>query len=1041
MEDASHLSLVGAGAPDEDQFEKTTIERLEALDYEHRNGRALRREHPEVFSKEKVVFRPALRSHLATQHPHLPERALTSAVQCFAAPDGVTLALRNKNFHALLTEGFDLPYEHADGSEDHQHIHPVDWSTPQNNTFWVVDQLPIKGDTGRRPDLIIYVNGLPLVVFELKNPYDEHPTVKGAHNQLQHYQADIARLFDFNAFCVISDGTETLHGIHSASMEWFNPWKSIDGREVEGKGTGSMKTLVEGLFPKERLLEYVRYFIVHEKAGEEITKKGALYHQFFGVREAVQQAERATRPEGDRKIGVIWHTQGSGKSLSMVFFVAILRERLGNPAVLVQVDRTDLDEQLYDSFVAARSLVGSVSQADSVKDLRRSLRTSGGNVVFSTIEKFRLTPEELEHPVLSDRRDLIVIADEAHRTQYGFEPEIREGEDGPRLAHGYAHYLRQALPNASFIGFTGTPIEEKDRDTTAVFGNVIHTYDLTQAQVDESIVPIHYEARHIGLRLDAEDLDDELEALTGSADAKARWGTLEAAVTAQLRIERLAEDIVAHFEKRTEALFGKGMIVCISRAACVRLYDEITKLRPGWRHPALDKGQIKVVMSGNIADDPREWNEAGHLTTKSQRDAIKDRMKDPDDSLKLAIVCDMWLTGTNLPCLHTLYVDKPLRGHNLMQAIARVNRVFEDKPAGLIVDYIGIGTELKEATQRYTEKDFGTPAEDLEEQALPQFHAARQAIRGTLPKGIEVTGWRRLSRIAFEDLCTTLYAHYLETDEKRDHFLLLEKRLSSAFSLVKHLDAAQEHVGEVAFYQLLRKQLRKTIKRETREEQEAHAGAVQDLIDQRIDAEGAVDIFEAAGLDKPDLSILDEAFLEEFTSKEHQNLRVRLLEKLLHDEIKLRRQTNLQKHRSLQEMLERTLTRYRNNAITAAEVIQAMVEIRREMMEEDRRKEELDLTDDELAFLDAIEGLSEGDIYDKPFLCDLVHEIVQAVQNNLGVDWTKPHREAVKASVVSAVKMVMRRRGVKKEHFQFILNRVMEQAEALYEDWPARDVA
>ena len=690
--------------------------------------------------------------------------------------------------------------------------------------------------------------------------------------------------------------------------------------------------------------------------------------------------------------------------------------------------------------MAARSLVGSVSQAASVQDLRRSLRTAGGNVIFSTIEKFRLTPEELEHPVLSERRDLIVIADEAHRTQYGFEPEIRTGENGPRLAHGYAHYLRQALPNASFIGFTGTPIEEKDRDTTAVFGNVIHTYDLTQAQDDEAIVPIHYEARHVGLDLAGEDLDDEVDELTGGADVQAKWGAREAAVGARDRQAALAEDIVSHFEKRTEALFGKGLIVCMSRAICVRLFNAITKRRPGWAHPNLDKGKIKVVMSGNIAEDPPAWNEAGHLTTKSQRDAIKERVKDPADPLSLVIVCDMWLTGTNLPCLHTLYVDKPLRGHNLMQAIARVNRVFEDKPAGLVVDYIGIGTRLKEATRRYTEKDFGTPAEDLEEQALPQFRAALGAIRDTLPKDTEVAGWRGRSRIAFEDLCARLYAHYLDTDERRDRFLLLEKRLSSAFSLVKHLDAAQAHADEVAFYQLLRKQLRKTIKRETREEQEEHAGAVRDLIDRSIQAEGAVDIFEAAGLDKPDLSILDEAFLEEFTSKEHPNLRVRLLEKLLHDEIQVRKRGNLQKHRSLQELLERTLTRYRNNAITAAEVIQAMVEIRREMMEDDRRKDELDLTEDELAFLDAIEGLSEGDLYDKPFLCDLVREIVQAVQNNLQVDWTKPHREAVKASVVSAVKMVLRRRGIEKKHFQFILNRVMEQAEALYADWPTREV-
>jgi type I restriction enzyme R subunit len=716
MSKDSQLSLVGddvpLGDPNESMFEETTLQRLKDLGYEHKTGNDLRDTH---FSERDVVHRRTLRAHLKEAYPHLNKEAVSQAVQRVAGPDGVDLSQRNKHFHELATQGFELAYEKDDGSEAHEHVYPIDWENPDNNTFWVVQQLTIEGSNTRRPDLVIYVNGLPLVVFELKSPYAEDPTVQNALNQIQHYTQDITRLFAFNAFCVISDGSETLHGVHSASMEWFNPWKSIDGHTAEGDATGSMKTLIEGLFPPKRLLEYIRHFIVHETTGGGILKKGALYHQFFGVRFAVDEAIRATQPGGDRKIGVVWHTQGAGKSLSMVFFVGILRKRLGNPSILIEVDRNDLDEQLHDAFVAAKQVVGTVHQAQSVDDLRTRLQTEGGEVVFSTIEKFRLKDDELKHPELSDRNDIIVIADEAHRTQYGFEASIRysDAHEQHITSYGYAMYLRQALPNASFIGFTGTPIEEEDRDTTAVFGDIIHTYDLTQAQADGAIVEIRYEPRLVDLRLVNEQIDDDLAKLEVKGDVegeKLKWGALERAAGATPRLEKLSEDVVMHYEKRTESLFGKGMIVCMSRRNCVRLFDQIIERRPDWFDPAIDQGEIKVVMTGNVSKDPPEWNEAGHITTKAQRDQLKDRFKDPDDPLKLVIVCDMWLTGTNIPCLHTLYVDKPMKGHNLMQAIARVNRVFRDKPSGFVVDYIGVSTELKKATKRYTEKDFGSPA-------------------------------------------------------------------------------------------------------------------------------------------------------------------------------------------------------------------------------------------------------------------------------------------------------------------------------------------
>ena len=1042
MPDDPALSLLDDSAPlsdpDENLFEETTVERLKKLGYEHYLGNDLR---GEDFPETQVVHRPTLRAFLKAQYPQLDETALRQAVQHIASPDGVDVLQRNKHLHELVTQGFELAYERADGTEAYAHIYPIDWDDVDANTFWVVQQFTVEGTNRRRPDLVVFVNGLPLIVFELKNPYREDPTVQDAHNQLQHYRQDIPRLFDFNAFCVISDGQETLHGVHTASMEWFNPWKSIDGRTVETGATGSMKTLIEGLFSPGRLLEYVRHFIVHEATGEGILKKGALYHQFFGVRFAVDEAIRATQPEGDRRIGVVWHTQGAGKSLSMVFFVAILRQRLGNPTILVEVDRNDLDEQLYDAFVAARQAVGTVHQAQSVDDLRTRLQTEGGEVIFTTIEKFRLKKEEREHPELSDREDIIVIADEAHRTQYGFDASIRysEAHEDYITAYGYARYLRQALPNASFIGFTGTPIEEEDRDTTAVFGDLIHTYDLTQAEADGAIVPIRYEPRLIDQRLINEAIDEELEALEAEGDyeqEKLKWSALEQVAGAQPRLEKLAKDIVAHYERRTETIFGKGMIVCMSRKNCVALFDEIVDLRPDWFSPELDQGQIKIVMTGNVSKDPPEWNEAGHITTKAQRDQLKERFKDPDDPLRLVIVCDMWLTGTNIPCLHTLYVDKPMKGHNLMQAIARVNRVFRDKPAGLVVDYIGISTELKKATKRYTEKDFGQPAEELGEEALAQFRAALQAVRDTLPEGVDAAAWRSLSKIEFDDMMSAVYAHYMETDERRDDFLQKEKRLSMAYSLVGHTDAAQTDADEVALYQMIRKQLRRTEKKKTLEEDEERARAVRDLVERSIEAKEAVDIYRVAGIEKPDISILDREFLEEFRSKDEQkSLRIRLLEKLLYDEIQVRKRKNLEKYRSLEEILEKTLKRYRRGAITAAEVMQAMVELKQEMDEEGGAGDEYDLSAEERAFLDAVAALQE-ETYDMPFLCDLVRDVVQAVKNNLEPDWTKPHRTSVKASVRSAIKRVLRRRGIRGEQFQFIQRRVMEQAEALYEDWP-----
>ncbi|MFQ5341995.1 MAG: type I restriction endonuclease subunit R, partial [Anaerolineae bacterium] len=742
----------------------------------------------------------------------------------------------------------------------------------------------------------------------------------------------------------------------------------------------------------------------------------------------VEKALEASRPDGDRRIGVVWHTQGAGKSLSMIFFVGILRRHpaMENPSFVIQVDRADLDNQLYSSFVAAKALVGTVHQAQTIPDLRRLLQTEGGEVICSTIEKFQTREDESRHPELSRRRNIIVIADEAHRTQYGF-------------LGGFAEHLHVALPNASFIGYTATPIDKEDANTFLVFGDIIHTYDMQQATQDGAVVGLYYEPRLIPLDLVNPDIDADLQEITEAEDyeieattlerAKARWATVAEAAGRRERLEHLADDLLAHFRERCDVIDGKAMIVCMIRANCVKLYDALTG-RP-------DCPEVKVVMTGYLAEDPPEWSQAGHITTHTQREAIKARFKDPEDPLRLVIVCDMWLTGFDNPCLHTLYVDKPMKGHNLMQAIARVNRVFRDKPAGVIVDYIGIGDELRAATRKYTAAGGrGELAPELQTEAVAVFLDQLDRVRAFLPAGQPYHRWRDLPGIELEDLLNLCYGTLAPDEETRDHFLTEEKRLSKAFSLVKHLDVGRQHTEEVALYQLVRRQLRKTEPQQTMQMRQLE-GAVQDLLDESITAQPAVDIFRVAGLDRADISILDDEFLAGFKPGATTDLQLKLLEKLLEDEIRLRRRSNLAKYRSFQEMLEDALRRYHNNTIQAADVVRVMVEIRRQMLEDDRRKSELGLTDEELAFYDAITyGEEAGLVQDIDFLAELVQEVVEAIKRNLQVDWTRDHRQDVYAGVQSAVKLVLRKRRIRGEQFRFILRRVMQQAEAGYEDWP-----
>lgn len=1017
----------------ESQFEETTIDRLRALDYRYQYGGEIERDWRDV------VMTDWLRAFLQKKYSKLPADALEEAILKAARPEGITTEQRNKNFHAMLTRGFEQKYRKADGTETFEHVYVVDWQKADANDFCIVNQLTIRGANDRRPDIIIYLNGFPIVLFELKNPYEEDPNTLGAFNQVQHYKAGIAQLFDYNALVVVSDGGlvghvdddtphavgSTLHGMWTAAWEWFAPWKSINGRDVVESSTGAMKTLLEGLFPPERLLDYLRHFIAFEVVNEKIEKKGAKYHQYFGVRFAVEEAFRATQPDGDRKIGVIWHTQGSGKSLSMAYFVAILRHdpRMENPTFVIQVNSTDIDDQLHDQFVAVKALVGDVQHAESIVELRSLLAGEGGEVIFSTIQKFQLGEKEVVHPTLSRRRNLIVIADEAHLGQYG-------------LTEGFAHQLRKALPHASFIGFTGTPISFAAADTQAVFGNVIHSYDMMQSKKDHSTVPVYYEPRLIKLELTNEKIDAELAEITEETGddhgqlERARWAAIAEAAGTKERVADLAKTLLDHFEKRNKMLNGKAMAVCMSRPNCVKLYDALTKLP--------NCPEVKIVMTGNLSKDPPKWSQDGHITTKPQRDAIKARMKDIDDPLRIVIVRDMWLTGTDIPCLHTLYVDKPMKGHTLMQAIARVNRIFSNKPGGLVVDFIGISDQLKEATKKYTQGGgAGNPAPNISEEAKEIFSETLSNVRALLPElpaGRGFGDWRALPNIEFEDLFLQCCGHLTDTDELRDDFLAAEARLNSAFSLVNHLAECIGYADEVVFYQLLRKQLNKTTSGPS-PKHEQKAKAVRDLLDRSIESKGVVDIFAAAGIEKADISILDEKFLEEFKSHKQENLRLKLLAKLIADEIHVREKMNVTKYRSFKEMLEQTLQKYHNRAIQAADVVRVLIQIKKDMEQESDRSKQLNLTPEELAFYDAV-AENATTIYDEQFLCDLVRDVVQAVKKNLKVDWTKPHREDVKAGVRAAVKAVLRRRGVKTEHLETLTRQVIVQAEAMFKDWP-----
>ncbi|GAA4075205.1 type I restriction endonuclease subunit R [Flavobacterium cheonanense] len=993
-------------------IEQATIDWLTDLGYSHIKGTEL----PE--NANAVILKGQLLSFIQQQYPHLPEEIQHLAVADFCNNVGADVVYRNRAFHLKLTKGLDYEYKDANGNEKAVHLYPIDFQNPLNNTFWVVNQFSIVGKNKRRPDIIIYINGIPLVLFELKNWFNENTTIAEAFNQIEHYKKDIPLLFEYNAISIISDGNEAQHGMFNASTEWYAAWKSMDGITTIADDF-QMHTLINGLFPKERLLNYIKNFVFFEDHNGNLIKKGAKYHQFFGVNFAVEAAKKAIKPFGDGRIGVIWHTQGSGKSISMAIYAGILRSlpELKNPTIVVQVDRSDLDFQLYENFVLAKDLVGDVQHADSTDDLRRLLSTGSGGVIFTTIEKFRLKMSndnqlgEIEHPILSERENIIVMADEAHRTQYG-------------LLDGFASNLRKALPNASFIGFTGTPVDSKDADTQEVFGETIHIYDIKQAVDDKATVPIYYEPRLAKLHLWNENIDAEVDVITADVedDSNLKWAAIEDAAGSKERVEKIANDIMKHFKNRTETLPGKAMIVCMSRRNSVKMYDALKAIE--------GCPEIAVVMTGNISTDPIEWNE--HIRTQDATEALKKRFRNPKDKLEIVIVRDMWLTGFDAPCVHTMYVDKIMKGHNLMQAITRTNRVFKDKPSGVIVDYIGIGDQLKTATSKYTGGGGkGKPTIDMT-QALNMFYNQVDVCKSLLPEAIDYSNWKGLRDGDKVLLVSNALNKIIKYDEPSNQFMLEEKKLTGLLSIVKSQPEIQEFAVDVLFMQHLSKAIRNA--KSVRTGKGNQKDQIKELISRSIESEDIVDVFAMAGLERADISILNEDFLlGAKQEKDSIDIKIALMRSILMDEVKLRLHKNIKKYTSLKEELEKVIDRYHTNAIDSYTTIAELIERAKELQEEDHRIKELGLSDEELAFYDIL--ASKKDIINETGpIQDVVHGVVKAVKSNLQIDWM--NKEDAKAAIRLAVKKELRGK-VNILELNTILQEIMEQAEGQFSEWRA----
>ncbi len=1027
----------------ESQVEEVALEILSEMGYGVIDGPDIAPDglHPERKTYADVVLVGRLKNAVGKLNPEIPEAARDETVKKVLRAESQNLITNNHDFHRMLVEGVDVEYRKGSRTV-YDKAWLFDFENPENNEFLAVNQFTIiEENNNRRPDIILFVNGLPLAVIELKNPADENATIDSAFNQFQTYKEQIPSLFRFNEILVVSDGLNAKAGTIISNSEWFLPWKTIGG-ENPPKGMTQMEVLLQGMFGKSTLLDLARHFIVFEKE-RVLHKKLAAYHQYNAVNKAIDSTIKATK--GNKKAGVLWHTQGSGKSLSMAFYTGklVLEPELDNPTVVILTDRNDLDDQLYGTFGKCTELLRQKPvQANSRPKLKELLKVSSGGIVFTTIQKF--SPEETreKYPLLSERKNIIVIADEAHRSQYGFGAKILEKEDKALITYGFAKYVRDALPNASFIGFTGTPIEKADKNTSAVFGKYVDVYDMQQSKVDGMTVGIYYESRLAKLELKPEErpkIDEEFEEVTEGEEIerkeklKSKWARLEKVVGSEKRIKRIANDIVEHFEKRLKFLDGKGMIVCMSRRICVELYNEIITLRPQWHNADDDKGFIKVVMTGS-ASDPPEWQK--HIRNKPKRKEIGEKFKDPEHSIKLAIVRDMWLTGFDVPCLHTMYVDKSMRSHGLMQAIARVNRVFKDKPGGLVVDYIGIAYELKKALAEYTERD-------REETGIPQENAVAvmRELYETITDmfyGFDYKKFFALPPKQRMSLIPDAIEHILKQEDGKKRYLMHVINLKHAFALAVPHEEALKIKDELGFFQAVRSVILKEISTEGKSEKELDS-AIKQILSKAIISDRVIDIFAAAGFKKPNIAILSDEFLADVRGMPQKNLAFEMLKKILNDEIKIRMRKNIVQGNSFMEMLEKTIKKYINKSIETAEVIEELIELAKKMREADKRGEKINLTDEEIAFYDALaDNKSAVELLGDEMLKTIAREIAEAIRRNVSIDWTL--RESVQAKLRVMVKRILKKYNYPPDKQEKATDTVLKQANLVCKDW-AENVA
>lgn len=1012
----------------ESAVEEAVLDWFRSLGYAYESGPEIspEGERPERKRLEDTWLEQRLRAALDAINPTIPPEGVDDAMRKVLSLQNPGLTGKNREFHRYLRDGVDVEF-HRGGRLVGDKVWLLDFQHPDKNDWLVVNQFTIReGANKRRPDVLVFVNGLPLAVIELKNPGDENATLKGAYNQIGTYKTQVPALFHTNEIIVISDGLQARHGTLTSDWERYLPWRTVDGTKIATKEDFELEVLVRGMFEKRRFLDLVRNFVVYED-DRSILKKMAAYHQFHAVNKAVEATIRAVGPKGDKRVGVVWHTQGSGKSISMVFYAAKVARHaaLENPTILVLTDRNDLDDQLLGTFALATDLMEAPQQAEDREDLQRLLSRASGGILFTTVQKFMPEGKGTKYPTLTERRNVIVIADEAHRSQYSF-------------TDGFARHIRDALPNAAFLGFTGTPIEKDDRSTPQVFGDYIDVYDMQRSVEDGATVRIYYESRLAKVWLDpkeAASLDQDIEDVTEGLEptfkerAKSKWARQEAIVGAEKRIALVAKDIVDHFEKRRETLEGKAMVVGMSRRICVELYAAITKLRPDWHSDSDDGGQVKVVMTGN-AMDPAAFQP--HVRNKARLTAIQQRVKDPSDALRLVIVRDMWLTGFDAPCLHTMYVDKPMKGHSLMQAIARVNRVFKDKPGGLVVDYLGIADPLRRALQDYTEgsrDQAGIPIE----QALAVLQEKHEVVAAMM-HGIAYANYSTGGHENQMRLLLAGFNRVTDTPDGKDRFVQATTELRKAFGLAGAHERAAPLRASVAYFLDVRGQvLKHTVAGATSPDDVD--SAIRQLVSRAVSGTEVIDIFQAAGLKTPNIEILTDEFLAEIRKVPHRNVQLELLQKLLNDEIRTTARKNVVQARSFREMLEKTMRLYQNRAIEAAQVIDELVKIAKEMQAARQRGEYLGLNSNEVAFYDALAAHETAkEVMGDDTLRLIARELVETIRQNVNIDWTL--KESVRARLRASVKRLLRKHGYPPDQREAATDTVIETAEVLCAGWP-----